>query len=52
MLRDLQNLQMEYLKANDEQKAALKAIILHRFSVYEVDRLPIELRSFYVEIKK
>ena len=52
MLRDLQNLQMEYLKANDEQKAALKAIILHRFSVYEVDRLPIDLRSFYAEIKK
>lgn len=52
MLRDLQNLKMEYIKANDEQKGALKAMILHRFSVYDVDRLPYDLRSFYAELQK
>ena len=52
MLRDLQDLQIEYMKANDEQKAALKAIVIHRFSVYDVERLPYDLRAFYVEIKK
>lgn len=51
MLRDLQDLQMEYMKANDEQKAAMKAIILHRFAVYDVDRLPIDLRSFYQSVR-
>jgi hypothetical protein len=51
MLRDLQDLQMEYMKANDEQKAAMKAIILHRFAVYDVNRLPIDLRSFYQSIR-
>ena len=52
MLRDLQDLKIEYIKANDEQKSALKAIILHRFSVYDVDRLPYDLRSFYAELSK
>ena len=51
MLRDLQDLQMEYMKANDEQKAALKAIVLHRFAVYDVDRLPVDLRQFYQSIR-
>jgi hypothetical protein len=51
MLRDLENLQMEYIKANDTQKAALKDIILHRFSVYDENRLPGNLRSFYIDIK-
>jgi hypothetical protein len=47
MIRDLQNLKMEYIKANDEQKAALKAIVIHRFSVYDIDRLPTDLQIFY-----
>lgn len=51
MLRDLQNLQMEYIKADDEQKAALKAIVRQRFSVYDIDRLPVDLRMFYQSVK-
>lgn len=47
MLRDLQDLKMEYMKANDEQKAMLKAIVLHRFSVYNINRLPTDLQVFY-----
>jgi len=47
MLRDLQNLRMEYIKSNDEQKAALRAIALQRFSVYEINRLPYDLQAFY-----
>jgi hypothetical protein len=47
MLRDLQDLRMEYIKANDEQKAALKAIAIHRFSVYDINRLPPDLQFFY-----
>jgi len=51
-LRDLENLRMEYVKGTPEQKAGLKAIILHRFSVYDTDRLPAELRLFYAGLKK
>lgn len=51
MIRDLENLQMEYMKANDEQKIAMKAIIVHRFSVYPEDKLPLNLRSFYNQLR-
>ena len=51
MVRDLENLQMEYMKANADQKAALKDIILHRFAVYDVNRLPGNLFSFYSDLK-
>lgn len=52
MIRDLQNLQMEYNKGTPEQKSALKAIILQRFSVYPEDKLPNDLRSFYENLKR
>ena len=51
MIRDLENLQMQYMNANADQKAALKDIILHRFAVYDVNRLPNGLFSFYTQLK-
>jgi hypothetical protein len=51
MLRDLENLMMEYQKAPKDQKAALKDVVLHRFSVYPTERLPSNLRSFYTDLK-
>ena len=51
MVRDLENLQMEYMKANDTQKAGLKDIILHRFAVYDVNRLPNNLFTFYNDLR-
>ena len=51
MLRDLENLQMEYMQANDTQKQALKSIVLHRFSVYDETRLPPNLRNFYNDLR-
>lgn len=52
MLRDLQNARIEYMKADKEQKAALRAITLHRFSVYDVDKLPADLRQFYAALQR
>ena len=52
MIRDLENLKMEYTKANDEQKAALRAIVVHRFSVYDIDLLPNDLQVFYNSINR
>jgi hypothetical protein len=51
MIRDLENLQMEYIQANADQKQALRAIVLHRFSVYPEDRMPPNLRNFYNDLK-
>ena len=51
MIRDLENLQLEYIKADAAQKDALRAITLHRFSVYPEDKMPPNLRNFYNDLK-
>lgn len=47
MIRDFENLKLEYLKGTPDQKDALKATIIHRFSVYPYNRLPADLQTFY-----
>jgi hypothetical protein len=51
MIRDLENLQMEYMTANETQKAGLKDIIIHRFSVYPIEKLPPNLFTFYTDLR-
>jgi len=51
MIRDLENIQMEYMKADAVGRQGLKAIALHRFSVYPEDRLPPNLRNFYDQLR-
>jgi hypothetical protein len=51
MIRDLENIQMEYMNADEAHKSALKAIVLHRFSVYPESQMPANLRSFYYSLK-
>ena len=51
MIRDLENLQLEYINADKEHKDALRAIVLHRFSVYPEDRMPPNLRNFYNQLR-
>ena len=51
MIRDLENLQMQYVQADDAHKALLKDIIIHRFSVYDQNRLPPNLWAFYQNVK-
>jgi len=51
MIRDLENLQIEYINADKDHKDALRAIVLHRFSVYPEDKLPPNLRNFYNDLK-
>jgi hypothetical protein len=51
MIRDLSELQRQYITADDAGKAALKPIIIHRFEVYDENRLPADLRSFYNSVK-
>jgi hypothetical protein len=51
MIRDLEELEMQYVSATDVQKQALKSIIIHRFEVYDENRLPADLRMFYNDLK-
>ena len=51
MIRDLENLQLEYINADKEHKDALRAIVLHRFSVYPEDKMPANLRNFYNDLR-
>ena len=47
MIRDLTELQRQYVTASKEDKEALRPIIIHRFEVYDKNRLPSDLRQFY-----
>lgn len=51
MLRDLENIEMQYNAASPEAKAGLKAIAIHRFSVYPAESLTPHLASFYNQLK-
>jgi len=51
MVRDLTELQSQYVTSDDAGKAALRPIIRHRFEVYDENRLPADLAAFYDSIK-
>ena len=46
MIRDLENLKLDYLVADEAHRAALRGVILHRFSSYG-GRPPPDLETFY-----
>ena len=52
MVQELQNMQFEYIKADKDQKLALRSIILHRTADYDMDRMPPDLRSFVEQLKQ
>lgn len=52
VIQELQNMQFEYIKADEAHKNALASIILHRSADYDVDRLPADLRAFINELKR
>jgi hypothetical protein len=52
MVRDLEELELEYIKStNTQNKDALKSIIIHRFEAYDENRLPADLRMFYNDLR-
>lgn len=50
MIRDLENLRLEYSKATPEQQEAMTPIIIHRFSIYPHEKLPPHLQQFITAI--
>ena len=51
MIRDLENIKMQYLSAMPEQKQSLRALTLHRFSIYPQDSMPPDLLNFYNQLQ-
>ena len=51
MARDLEDMRMQYVQATKEQKEVLRATILHRFSVYPVEKMQPQIREFYQQLQ-
>lgn len=52
MAQQLSSMELDYIKASPEQKAALRSVILHRYAGYDEARLPLDLRSFLSSIRR
>ena len=51
MVQELESMRLDYSRANDEQKAALASVILHRSAVYPCERMPYDLCQFIQQLK-
>lgn len=51
MVQELQNMQFQYLQADEAHRAALAALILHRAADYDGNRLPLDLRTFLAQLQ-
>lgn len=52
MIQELQNLQIEYLKADESHKQALATIIIHRVAEFDETQLPADLHDFIEGLKR
>lgn len=51
-VKNLEDLQMQYLTAPTSEKVALKSIILRRFSTYPLADMPADSQNFYENLTK
>ena len=47
MWQELRNMQIDYIKADPDQKTALASVIKHRLGSYDFNKLPADLQQFY-----
>lgn len=52
MIQELQNMQFKYVEGTQEQKDALASIILRRAADYDENKLPPDLHSFIVQLRR
>ena len=52
MIQELQNMQFEYIRADEEGQLALAEIILHRSADFPEDKLPYNLRTFIAKLRE
>lgn len=50
-VRDLRELHVDYVKANDSQKESLRSLILHRANELDWERLPVDVQEFLKELR-
>jgi hypothetical protein len=50
MVRDLESMQIQYINATETEKESIKPIIMHRFEVYDTEKLPPNLKKFYDQL--
>lgn len=50
-LRDLRELRVDYIRADESHREALASLILHRANELDWERLPIDLRQFLSELR-
>lgn len=50
-IRRLYNLKRQWVKATPDGKRLLEATARHEFSIFPLDRLPVDLQTFYQTIK-
>ena len=50
-IRDLREMQVEYIKAEDDHKDALRSLILHRAGEIDREDLPLDLQSFLDDLE-
>jgi hypothetical protein len=51
VMQDLYNAQRDYLKGNNEQKVAIRGLVLHRVSSYDLNKLPNDLHAFVIQLR-
>lgn len=51
MIRDLSELEEQYVQADVAGKDALRAVTLQRFAAYPLDRMTIHQQNFYQQLK-
>jgi hypothetical protein len=43
-------MQIQYINATETEKESIKPIIMHRFEVYDTEKLPPNLKKFYDQL--
>lgn len=52
MIQELENMQMEYVKAGPDEKKAMASIILHRVGEFDENKLPPDLYAFIEKLRR
>ncbi len=52
MIQELQNMQFQYVQADEKHKDALASLILHRAADFDESKLPADLRSFIAGLRR
>ena len=51
MAQELRSMQLDHIKANDEQKKAIERIVLHRTAALDLNTMPQDVQSFVLSIR-